>query len=91
MKTQVFVSGFVQGVGFRQFIKQNALQLELTGFVKNLSDNRVEAVFQGSTLNIEKMIKLCKKGPFLSEVIDVEEFWDNDNNPENFEGFEIIR
>jgi len=87
MTARVFISGFVQGVGFRQFIKQNALKLGLTGWVKNLQDNRVEAVFVGSKENIEKMITLCRKGPFLSEVKDVETIWEDIN--EQLEGFEL--
>lgn len=67
----IFISGFVQGVGFRRFVRGHAKKLGLTGWVKNLSDNRVEAVFQGPTLSIEKMISICRKGSFLSEVRDV--------------------
>lgn len=72
MTARVFVSGFVQGVGYRQFVKQSAKQIGLTGWVKNLPDNRVEAVFAGSKEQIEKMISLCQKGPFLSEVKDMQ-------------------
>jgi len=71
MICHVFVSGFVQGVGYRQFIKWSARKIGLTGWVKNLPDNRVEAVFSGSENQIEKIISICKKGPFLSEVKDV--------------------
>jgi len=71
MICHVFVSGFVQGVGYRQFIKWSARKIGLTGWVKNLSDNRVEAVFSGSQEQIDRIIAICKKGPFLSEVKDV--------------------
>lgn len=86
---RIFISGFVQGVNFRQFVKRNALQLGLTGFVKNLPDNRVEATFQGSKEQIEKIIAICEKGPFLSEVKDVEVIWEEVNR--QFESFEIER
>lgn len=86
---RVFISGFVQGVGYRRFVKQNALKLGLTGWVKNLPDNRVEAVFQGSKEQIEKVIKICRKGPFLSEVKDVEIFWEEDSEKANYKTFEI--
>lgn len=77
MKTcRVFISGFVQGVGFRHFVRSKANELKLTGWVQNLPDGRIEAIFQGSKEKIEQMIKLCKKGPFLSEVEDVEVRWD---------------
>lgn len=83
----IFISGFVQGVGFRQFILRQAQHLRLTGWVRNLPDNRVEAVFQGSTLNIERMIALCRKGPFLSEVKDVDVVWEG--SEEIYNNFEV--
>jgi acylphosphatase len=72
MIVHVFVSGFVQGVGYRQFVKRSARTLNLTGWVKNLPDNRVEALFCGPEEQVEKLISLCKKGPFLSDVKDVQ-------------------
>ncbi len=85
----VFIEGFVQSVGFRHFVKSKAVELGLKGFVQNLPDGRVEAVLQGSKENIEKLIKLCKKGPFLSEVEDVDVQWEN--SEEKFEKFDILR
>ena len=88
MKAQVFISGFVQGVGFRQFVKKNALRIGLKGYVRNLSDGRVEAIFQGEKDSIEEIIKICRKGPFLSEVKDIDVFWQenlpHDQEPEAF-------
>jgi acylphosphatase len=72
MVAHVFISGFVQGVGFRRFVKHHALKLGLTGWVKNLADNRVEAVFCGSKEQIEKITSVCEKGPFFSEVKNVQ-------------------
>lgn len=71
----IFISGFVQGVGFRHFIKSKARELNLTGWVQNLPDGRVGAVFQGSKSSIEQIIKHCRKGPFLSEVEEVQAQW----------------
>lgn len=84
----VIISGFVQGVGYRQFVKSNARRLGLTGWVTNLPDNRVEAVFQGSKEKIEEIIRLCRKGPFLSEVENVEVEWKE--TEEEFSDFRII-
>lgn len=89
MTAHIFISGFVHGVGFRQFIKRQALKLGLTGWVKNLTDNRVEAVFSGSKDQIEKIITICRKGPFLSEVDSVETIWEE--NESNFREFEIVK
>lgn len=88
----VFISGFVQGVGFRHFIKRTAQELGLKGWVRNLPDGRVDALFQGEKGLIEKMIKFCKKGPFLSEVGDVTVFFDDEliKSAEKFNNFEIV-
>ena len=92
MIARVFISGFVQGVGFRQFIKQNALKFGLTGWVRNLPDNRVEVIFQGPKDKIEKIVSACRKGPFLSEVKNVEVIWEENplSGGENFESFDIL-
>lgn len=89
MKTaRVLISGFVQGVGYRHFVKNTASKLGLKGWVKNLPDRRVEALFVGTQENIEKAIKECKKGPFLSEVEDVETEWID--STESFDDFKIV-
>ena len=84
----VIISGFVQGIGFRQLIKSNANKLNIKGWVRNLSDGRVEAILQGRAEDIDKMILLCRKGPFLAEVKDIkiEEVPDV-----KFDSFEIIK
>ncbi len=72
MQAHIFISGFVQGVGYRQFVKHNAKKRSILGWVRNLPDGRVEAVLQGAKENIETLITSCRKGPFLSEVDTVE-------------------
>lgn len=71
MKKHIFISGRVQGVGFRHFIRKNAEALGVKGWVKNLPDGRVEAIFQGSEEQIDELIKRCKKGPVPSFVQDI--------------------
>ncbi len=83
----IFVTGFVQGVGYRQFVKSEARKRGLTGWVRNLPDSRVEALFIGEKKELEKMIQLCKKGPFLSEVENIAVFWED--KKETFEDFTI--
>lgn len=87
MQAHLYVSGFVQGVGYRQFVKQNARKLGLTGWVKNLPDRKVEALIQGPKEKVEELIKLCEKGPFLAEVEDVDIIWEEEK--ENFTSFDI--
>jgi acylphosphatase len=88
MQARIFVLGFVHGVGFRGFVKSNARKLNLKGWVQNTDDGRVEVVAQGSKEEIEKLIKLCEKGPFLSEVKSVVVEWEKQE--EQFESFETI-
>ena len=85
-QAHLFISGFVQGVGFRYFVRSNAEKLGIKGWVKNKEDNRVEALFQGKDEKIKLMINLCNKGPFLSEVKDVVVEWEEAK--EKFQDFE---
>ncbi len=85
---RVFISGFVQGVGFRQFILRQAQHLRLTGWVKNLPDNRIEIFFSGSKENIEEAISACRKGPFLADIKSVDVIWEETR--EEFKDFKVI-
>ena len=75
MQARIYISGFVQGIGFRYFVRANAKRLKLTGWVRNLPDGRVEALTQGSKEAIEKLVKFCEKGPFMSNVKSVQVEW----------------
>ncbi len=66
------VYGRVQGVGYRYFVKDNALDLNLTGCTRNLIDGSVEVLAQGREDNLQKLIQLLKKGPFLAKVEKLE-------------------
>jgi acylphosphatase len=88
MVAHVFIDGFVQGVGYRAFVKNNARKLNLRGWVKNTNDGRVEAVIQGQKEDIEKLIMTCEKGPFLSEVKSVQVEWED--KAWDFKGFDIL-
>ena len=89
MQAHIFIFGFVQGVGYRQFVKKNARELGLSGWVKNLDDGRVEALVVGNKDKIESLIKICEKGPFFSEVKSVQVEWEEKET--SFEGFNILR
>lgn len=65
---QVTFSGHVQGIFFRTFIKDHAINLSIAGYVKNLQTGEVEAMFQGRKENIEQMLQQCKKGPPLASI-----------------------
>ena len=64
-------TGRVQGVGFRYFVQLNAINYNLTGFVKNLSNGDVLLEVQGDKDNINKFLNIIKKGNGFSKVIDM--------------------
>lgn len=84
----VFISGLVQGVFFRWNTKKMADKLKLSGWVRNLSDGRVEAIFEGDKESIEKMIEWCKKGPPEAIVEKVEIIWEEYKG--EYKGFKIV-
>ncbi|MBC8249815.1 MAG: acylphosphatase [Anaerolineales bacterium] len=71
-RAHVFVSGWVQGVFFRAETRDLARQLGLTGWVRNLCDGRVEAVFEGEDWAIEQLVAWCHRGPRGAHVDDVD-------------------
>ncbi|MDB5323096.1 MAG: acylphosphatase [Phycisphaerales bacterium] len=68
-----FVSGQVQGVSFRAFTYEAATDLKLKGWVRNLTDGRVEIVAEGSEKAIDQLLEKVKKGPPASRVDGVKE------------------
>jgi acylphosphatase len=75
VRAHVFVSGLVQGVFFRMHTKRMADSLNVTGWVRNLPDGRVEAVFEGHRKDVEKIVEWCKRGPSGAIVKDVNVTW----------------
>jgi len=84
MQAHILILGFVQGVGFRRFVKSNARKLDLRGWVKNLPDNRVEAVAAGDKDKLVELIKVIEKGSFFSEVKDVQVSFEEEGSFEDF-------
>lgn len=62
VRAKLLLDGRVQGVSFRYYTQRRAAELGLTGFVRNLSDGRVEAVFEGDKASIEAMLTWCQTG-----------------------------
>lgn len=71
VRARLFISGVVQGVGYRWSCSREARGLGLTGWVRNLPDGRVEAVLQGTREQVERMIKWCYRGPSEAQVSDI--------------------
>jgi len=67
----VMISGKVQGVYFREQTKKQAAALEITGWVRNTDDGRVEAIFEGEREKVEQMVDWCQTGPAQATVKEV--------------------
>lgn len=87
-RLHVIVSGRVQGVGFRYALYREAEARNLTGWVRNLYDGRLEAEFEGAKPSLESMRLWCEEGPRFARVSHVETTWTT--GPIQFEDFRII-
>jgi len=88
-KKHIRISGRVQGVGFRHFARQNAHNLDVKGWVKNLSDGDVEAVLTGNKDNVLVMLEKLKQGPRMARVDDLSVDEENEALQESFDGFSV--
>src|SRR3954447_6013019 len=70
-RVHVWVSGHVQGVGFRYATCEQAELLGLGGWVRNLGDGRVEAVFEGPAAEVAQAVAWCRHGPSGAQVSDL--------------------
>jgi len=71
IRRHVVITGRVQGVWFRGTTQEQALDNGVTGWVRNLRDGSVEAVFEGVESDVENVVQWCRKGPSLANVIEV--------------------
>jgi acylphosphatase len=88
-RAHVLISGRVQGVFFRAETAREARRLGVKGWVRNLADGRVEALFEGEKEDIEKAIEFCRRGPPGAYVGDLDVKWEVWKG--EFDGFGIIR
>lgn len=89
MKTvKGFVTGRVQGVGFRNFVKKNADQLNVAGYAKNLVDKRVEFILQGESVVISVLLGKINRGPIFASVKVME--FDELDSSEQYRGFSVL-
>ena len=84
----IIVSGMVQGVFFRAFVKKNADMLGIKGWVKNIYENQVEIVAEGKEEQLEKLVSKARKGSPASRVekIDIKQ----EPAKGGFKGFDIV-
>jgi acylphosphatase len=86
VRTRVVVAGRVQGVWFRQSTAERARELGVDGWVRNLSDGRVEAVFEGDPVAVSEAVEYAKGGPERARVDEAEV---TDETPSGEAGFAV--
>lgn len=72
IRAHVIAAGKVQGVFYRAETASQAKRLNVTGWVRNLSDGRVEAVFEGEENNVQRLIDFCRHGPPNAYVVNLD-------------------
>jgi len=88
-RVHLIIHGFVQGVFYRASTQETAVKLGLKGWVRNLPDGNVEAVFEGPADQLQKAIEWCQEGPRGSRVTNIDQTWDDYSG--EFSGFEVKR
>lgn len=81
-RAHVFISGRVQGVNFRANARAYAREIGVSGWVRNLEDGRVEAVFEGDRLAVQRMVSWCYSGPAHARVDAVDVQWEKPTGEE---------
>jgi len=82
---RLFITGSVQGIFFRQFIKDHADKNSVKGYIRNLEDGRIEIFLEGSGEDVEAMSSICKRGPQHANIRKIEE------RPETFQDFKEFK
>lgn len=77
VRAHIIVSGRVQGIFFRSETKHKAKKHGVKGWVRNLRDGRVEAVFEGTEKAVKELIEFCKRGSHGARVTYVEVKWES--------------
>jgi acylphosphatase len=76
-RAHVYVTGRVQGVFFRSETAEVATRLGIVGWVRNLADGRVEALFEGEKEDVEKTVDFCRRGPPGGHVQNLDVKWED--------------
>jgi len=81
------VRGHVQGVFFRSDARDRAQSLRVAGWIRNVPDGTVEAVFEGEPERVESMVEWCRRGPSGAQVKDLDVDWEE---PSGASGFVVL-
>ncbi|ODS36746.1 MAG: acylphosphatase [Candidatus Altiarchaeales archaeon WOR_SM1_86-2] len=84
VRAHVYISGMVQGVFYRASTRDAAKRIGVAGWVRNLPNGDVEAVFEGEKERVERMIEWCRSGPRAARVDDVRVEWEPPQDEDDF-------
>lgn len=84
---RLYITGNLQSLFFKQYIKENAEANEIRGFLRIREDSRVEIFLEGTTDNVNNMIKICRTSPKYSTIRKVEE---KEERLQDFKDFKIL-
>ena len=87
VRVHAWVQGRVQAVGFRAFVQQNALQIGVTGWVRNVGYDTVEAIAEGNKEQIDRFLQMVNRGPLGSRVDKSRKEWEQVTG--EFEAFRV--
>jgi acylphosphatase len=87
IRRHVMVHGFVQGVFFRDTVRRRAEAASVAGWIRNNRDGTVEAVFEGESDQVERLVAFCREGPRGASVDRVDVV---PEEPEDLTGFDVV-
>lgn len=82
---RIFVHGFVQGVNYRRWLQGEALERDVSGWVRNRADGSVEAVLHGDPHKVDDLVRACRHGPLMARVDKLH------TEPADYDGIEDFR
>ncbi|MEK6844235.1 MAG: acylphosphatase [Nanoarchaeota archaeon] len=85
---RIFLTGSIQGIFFRQFVKDNADKSNVRGYIRNLEDGRIEIFFEGDKEKVNSLIEICRTGHKHANIRNVEE---KEEHFQDFKEFRILR
>jgi acylphosphatase len=89
IRATVRIRGMVQGVSFRYYTRRTAMQHNVAGWVRNLPNGEVEAVFEGKESDVRQVIDWCREGPSAARVEEVLIDWEEARG--QFTSFDVVR
>jgi acylphosphatase len=89
IRATVRIKGVVQGVNFRYFTQRTAIEHSLTGYVRNLPNGDVEAIFEGRESEVRKVLEWCRQGPSAARVEEILIDWEDYRG--EFDEFGVVR